>query len=226
MNRTTKRILSATICIASILLSFFFTLSSGVFDRILLADEEKTQITNEMLASSYEQHYTTEGKTSMIFMIAFGVAIIAIIIGLIVTLKKLRDSQEENKGAKMLIAGIVAIPAIGIFGVIMLMSSCGLLTNPSPDKASYHLECITVIKTEMETRTDSDGDRHYSYYAYVVDDRRESGERKTTLTQSEYNAITGPGDYYFAFASSGKINYRYDIYSAEIYEPAPDVEVE
>lgn len=224
MGKRLRLIRSAALCTVSVLLAFFITISSGIYDRILLADGEKTVITSEMLMQSYEQHYTTEGKMTLIMLAFFGIVMLVLAVSVFLTVNRYRKSQDKNK-IVILIGAVMAIPLMGMFGFIFMMSSCGLIFNPAPQKASYRLELKTVIRTEMETSTDSDGDRHYSYSAYIADEKRESGERKISISGTDYEYIQAPGEYYFAYAYSGHTSSQFDIFSADEYEPAPDVEV-
>lgn len=223
MEKTFVRIRSVVLFLTALSVAFF-TLSLGIFDRIVLADGEKAPITMDMLRRGYEQHYDVNKKMStimIVFLIIAILIIIAVIVAKIAGLRRLATVSKLSSIITIISMSVVLLVLLVILAVDLL----GMATNVSPDKASYRLETETVIRTEAEEHIDEDGDTTYTYYVYLADDRRDSGEKRRLIDKGMYDTISEPGEYYFAEAYSGKISSVFAVYPASGYEPAPDIEV-
>lgn len=223
MGKTLVRIRSVVLCLTALSVAFF-TLSLGIFDRIVLADGEKTPITIDMLRRGYEQHYDVNKKMSTVMTAVIVVAIliiIAVIVAKIAGLRRLANISKLSSIITIVSMSVVLLVLLIILAVDLL----GMATNVSPDKASYRLVTETVIRTEAEEHIDEDGDKSYTYYVYLADDRRDSGEKRRLIDRGMYNTISEPGDYYFAEAYSGKVSSVFAVYPASGYEPAQGIEV-
>jgi len=210
--------------VAATLIMFIITVYSGIFERIVLAAGEKTVVTQEMLATFYQQNYNTNQKISKIMIVVLVIAILIMVGCVIGTIVRMRRSTTTHK--IMSIGTLVTvIPGILLFIAVMIFMIWNVSSEPDPAKATYSLELQTVLRTEREESTDSEGSTSYSYYAYVVDDRRDNGERRMWINSNMYNSISEPGEYYFAKATEGNVSSVFFVFPASVYEPAPDVPV-
>ena len=221
MRKYTGRIRSVILC----LLAVFITVFAGISGSIVMADTEKTTVTREMLAGYYKAHYTADRTVSTVALAATGVFFLIILGIFIYKIVELKRATMLNKIATIM-QFVVLVPMLGTTILIFALFAFGMATDPDPETAVYSLRLETVLRTEEESSTDSEGTTTYSYYAWIVDERRESGERRMFITEDMYNTITEPGEYYFGVASHKRTHKIFSIYPASQYEPAQDVPVE
>lgn len=224
MRNALGRIRSVIICLTALTVSFFVTLSTGFSGRVVLADGERTTVTMDMLRYAYEQHYEFNHKASGLMAAAMGILAAIVLTIIIVKAIKLKRYITTYK-TTTIITIVSLIPLLAGFLLVLAINLLSLATDVAPEKASYCLKLETVIRTEAEESSDEDGDKSYTYYVYLADDRRESGEKRRLIDHDIYEAITEPGEYYFAEAYKGRTANVFGVYPASSFEPAPDVEV-